>query len=407
MRRSVSMEKIFTSKIPLLLISALAMAPVSSFATRGGMESSREEIEQEQAKAVMSNVYDSYTKLLPFIYSTNPQLSSPKLKQNKGDLIKNLTDLSETFKSAKHAEFFKRPGFRPSLETINNHLEETIISVQSGNTVFAQKRLNVLGALCVSCHSQIPQSVAKNAFGENVVKEKREKFDSDLSYANYLYLVRRFDEARSYFDKAINDALDKNSRYSHPELLAALRSALSIDTKISFNYDKTEAFIKKWEGDKRLSNNDRKMLVRWRTDLGHWKNFKPSEVKSIPDFISKYLAKMDLKKELLFTGEDDVTLFVASGILQNFLVENPSSDLAPEILYWLSIVERRMSSTYFFSLGDLYLKDCIVKYPSSPYAKKCYQEYADSVEAGYSGSGGTDIPAEEKRELSRLKSLLK
>ncbi|MDO9181111.1 MAG: hypothetical protein Q7U04_01820, partial [Bacteriovorax sp.] len=67
----------------------------------------------------------------------------------------------------------------------------------------------------------------------------------------------------------------------------------------------------------------------------------------------------------------------------------------------------RMGQTYFFSLGDLYLKDCIRKYPASPYAKKCYQEYSDSIEAGYSGSSGTDIPASERRELLKLKSLLK
>jgi hypothetical protein len=401
------MEKNFTRAVPLFLISALAALPLSVQATRGGMETSKEVVEQEQAKAVMGNVYGAYTKLLPYIYSTNPTATAPKMKQSKSDLVKNLTDLSEIFKSAKHADFFKRPGFRPSLETINNHLEETIITVQSGNFIFAQKRLNVLGALCVSCHSQIPQSVAKNAFGDNVVKESRESFDSDLSYANYLYLVRRFDESRTFFEKAINDGLDKNSRYSHQELLSALRTALSIDTKITFNADKTEFFIKKWEGDKRLSSSDRKMLSRWKTDLSHWKSFTPAEVKSIPDFISKHLVKLDMKKELMFSGEDDVTLYVSAGVLQNYLVEHPSTDMTPEVLYWLSIIERRMNNTYFFSLGDLYLKDCITKYPASAYAKKCYQEYADSIEAGYSGSSGTDIPLEERKEMARLKALLK
>lgn len=404
------MERISTSKCALLLISTLLAAPQMSFATRGGPEDSKEvkeKAEQEQAKAVMGNVYSSYTKILPYIYATNAQMSAPKIKQSKAELVKNLTDLSDFFKSAKHADLLKRPGFRPSLETINNHLEETIISVQSGNTIFAQKRLNVLGALCVSCHSQIPHSVAKNAFGENIVKEKRESFDSDLSYANYLFLVRRFDDSRVYFDKAIDEGLNKNARYSRQEFLSALRGALSIDTKIDFNVDIAQAFIAKWENDKRLSNNDKKLFNRWKADLAQWKNFKPSEVKSMRDFIKRNLEKMDMKKEILFTGEDDITLLVSSGVLQKYLVENPTTDLAPEMLYWLSIIEHRMSNTYFFSLGDLYLKDCITKYPASPYAKKCYQEYAASIEAGYSGSAGTDIPAEEKKELMRLKKLLK
>lgn len=367
---------------------------------------------QAQAKAVMSNVYDSYVKLIPYIYSSTNRLSDFKKrkKEEKEELLKNLTDLSQVFKSAKHAEFFQRPGFRPSLDTINDHLEETILSVQSDNYVFAQKRLNVLGALCVSCHSQLPESVSKNAFGDNIKKENRDRFDSDFSYANYLYLVRRFDESKKYFEKAIEAELGpegKPGKTSNLEVVSSLRKMIAIDTKIKFDYEKSKTFIDKWEKDSRLSKNDRKMIKRWGVSLKQWKGFDPATVKSMPDFIQKHLVPLDMKKEIIFTGEEDITLLISSGVLLNYLVENPNTELAPEILYWLSLVEHRMSQTYFFSLGDLYLKDCIRKYPSSPYAKKCYQEYSDSIEAGYSGSAGTDIPAEEKRELLKLKNLLK
>jgi hypothetical protein len=106
-------------------------------------------------------------------------------------------------------------------------------------------------------------------------------------------------------------------------------------------------------------------------------------------------------------GESDITLLVASGVLSKYITDNPLSPQAPEILYWLSLAERRLSSTYFFSLSDLYLKDCITLYPKSPYAKKCYQEYEDNITFGFSGSKGTDIPIEEKQELDRLKRALK
>lgn len=362
---------------------------------------------EAQAKAVMSNVYDSYQKIIPYAYSTKDISNGLRNKKEKEELLKNLTDLSQFFKNARHAEFFQRPGFRPSLETINNHLEETILSVETNNFIFAQKRLNVIGALCVSCHSQLPQSVAKNAFGGDVKKEKRERFDSDFSYANYLYLVRHFDESIIYFDKAIESALGKLDKSASLEIISSLRKIISIDTKIKFDYDKAKASIEKWEKDSRLSSNDRKMVKRWGDSLKTWKGFDPNSIKSMPDFIEKHLSPLDLKMEIIFTGEEDITLLSSSGVLLNYLVENPGTELAPEILYWLSMTEHRLSQTFFFSLGDLYLKDCIRKYPASPYAKKCYQEYADSIEAGYSGSSGTDIPIEEKRELLKLKSILR
>lgn len=365
---------------------------------------------EAQAKAVMSNVYDSYLKIIPYIYSTDNKYSSLKIKKDKKEkeeLIKNLTDLSVYFQSARHAEFFQRPGFKPSLEAINKHLEETIISVQSDSYLFAQKRLNVIGALCVSCHSQLPHSVSRNTFGENINKEKRERFDSDFSYGNYLYLVRRFEESKNYFEKAIEAALKTTSNISNREVISSLRRIISIDTKIKFDYLKARAFIDKWEKDTRLSMNDKKMVKRWGESLKKWKGFDPTSIKSMPIFIEKNLSPLDMKKEIVFMGEEDITFLIASGVILNFLFENPQTDLAPELLYWLSLAENRLSYTYFFSLGDLYLKDCITKYPTSAYAKKCYQEYADSIEFAYSGSSGTDIPIAEKRELMKLKALLK
>jgi hypothetical protein len=362
---------------------------------------------EEQAKAVMGNIYDSYVKIIPYAYSTKDLSESLKNKKDKEELINNLSDLSLFFKSAKHAEFFQRPGFKPSLEAISNHLDETILSVEADSFIFAQKRLNVIGALCVTCHSQLPDSVSKNAFKENVKSEKRERFDSDFSYANYLYLVRRFDESKKYFHKVIDEALAKSQNISNREIVASLRKIISIDTKIKFNYEKAKDAIAKWEKDPRFSQNDKKMINRWGTSLKKWKGFTPSAIKAITGFIGINLSPLDMKKEIIFTGEEDITLLISSGVLLNFLVENPKSEHAPEILYWLSMAEYRMGNSYFYSLGDLYLKDCIRKYPASPYAKKCYQEYADSIEAGYSGSAGTDIPINEKKELIKLKSLLK
>ncbi len=368
---------------------------------------SKEAESQEQAKAVMSKVYDAYMKIIPYAYSKENKLKDLKSKKEKQELLNSLTDLSQFFKGAKHASFFQRPGFRPSLETINNHLDETIISVEADNFIFAQKRLNVIGALCVTCHTQLPESVSKKAFGKNVRVVDRAGFDSDFSYANYLYLIRNFDESKKYFNKAIEEALSKQNTNSNSEIVFSLRKMISIDTKIKFDYKKSMELIGKWGKDKRISKNDKKMLNRWESSLKNWKDFSPADVKSMPEFMAKHLSPLDLKKEIIFTGEEDITLLISSGVLLNFLVENPSTDLAPEILYWLSLAEHRMSQSYFFSLGDLYLKDCVRKYPSSPYAKKCYQEYADSIEAGYTGSSGTDIPVEEKRELIKLKSLLK
>lgn len=375
---------------------------------------------EAQAKAVMGSVYGSFVKIIPYVYSDTSKIESLKLEKNKKEkeeLVKNLTDISDFFKGAKHVEFFQKPGFKPSLESINEHLDQTLMSINAHNFLFAGKRLNTLAALCVSCHSQLSSESVKNAFGDEINKSKRDNFDSDYGYGNYLFLVRRFTEAKVYLERGIDESLKKvgdatkgisaSERDFNFELFSALRRLISLHTKVQFNFPMAQAFIKKYQNDKRLTGLSRETLNQWGKDLDRWKKFDPSSVKNISSFIKENLTPLEFDKVQLTNGDKDVTLLVSAGVLTKFLSQNPNSDLAPEILYWLAIAERRLSHTYFFSLSDLYLKDCVKKYPTSPYAKKCYQEYAENIEFGFSGSGGVDIPADEKRELDKLKSYLK
>ncbi|MBC7540736.1 MAG: hypothetical protein H7281_18090 [Bacteriovorax sp.] len=366
--------------------------------------------DKAQAKAVMNNVYDSFVKIIPYVYGDKNALDSLKSSWSQKELINNLTDISNAFKSARHVEYFQKPGFRPSLETINSHLDETISSIKSQNYIFAQSRLKAITALCVSCHSILSESASKNAFGEAINSEKRSRFESDFAFANYLFLVRRFTEATFYFEKAIKNHLETNlptdTNKDH-EVYSSLRRVLSIFTKITFNPDKARDFLKKYKDNKNFSPQLKTTISQWNSSLNKWKNFDPHKVKSIHPFIAKYLAPLEAHKEKLLNGENDITLLIASGVLSKYITDNPSSPSSPEILYWMAIVEHRLSNTYFFSLSDLYLKDCITIYRKSPFAKKCYQEYEDNITFGFSGSKGTDIPLEEKRELDRLKAVLK
>ena len=135
--------------------------------------------------------------------------------------------------------------------------------------------------------------------------------------------------------------------------------------------------------------------------------FTPEKVVSIDDFIKTYLLPLEDIKEIQGLGDNDITLLIASGILSKHLNDNPKAENAPEILYWMSVAERRLSSTFFFTLSDLYLKNCITSYTKSPYAKKCFNLYQENLEFSFTGSNGRDLPPEEKMELSRLKKFLK
>ncbi|MDO9182686.1 MAG: hypothetical protein Q7U04_09770 [Bacteriovorax sp.] len=367
-------------------------------------------IDTAEAKAVMNNVYDSFVNIIPYVYADKFAFETLKSSSAQKTLIKNLTDISNSFKEARHVQYFQKPGFRPSLDTINSHIDETIVSIKSENMTFALSRLKAITALCVSCHSLLSESASKNAFGEAINSEKRTRFESDYAFANYLFLVRRFSEATVYFDKTIRHHLELGQNtdlQNEQEIQSSLRRVLSIYTKITFNPDASVAFLKKYKDHQFLKPQLKMTITQWISSLDKWKKFDPHKIKSIHLFITKYLAPLEAQKEKLLSGESDITLLIASGVLSKYINDNPLSPYGPEVLYWMAIAERRLSNTYFFSLSDLYLKDCITLYPKNPIAKKCYQEYEDNITFGFSGSKGTDIPNEEKKELDRLKSVLK
>lgn len=379
----------------LLLLSVTAVHA----ATPVGKDDSK-----TQAKAIMGGVYESFVKVIPYVYSDEDTIAT--LRKNpakKAELLKDLTNLSEFFKSARHVEYFQRPGFRPSLDTMNSHLSDTINSVESNNYAFAQKRLTAVTSLCISCHTQLSAHGVENAFGDAIAKSDRANFASDYAYGNYLYLVRHFEESQKYLELAIQKAVKESKSQ---ELYTSLRRIISIHTKISFNPIKANEFVDKYRKDPGMPVLAKSTLESWHNSLLKWNKFDPTNVKSIDLFIKTYLAPLEEIKEQV-SGDNDISLLIASGILSKYLNDNPTTKNAPEILYWLSIAERRLSNTYFFTLSDLYLKECIKLYPSSPFAKKCYGQYEEAIEFGYSGSAGTDIPSSEKRELAKLRGLLK
>lgn len=382
--------------LPLIFLSILSNLSA---------ETTKLEDSKLQAKAVMDGIYGAFVKVIPYVYSDEDSMDILKKNAGKKDeLIKNLVDISEFFQSARHVEFFQRPGFKPSLETMNAHLVDTINSIKSNNFIFAQKRLNVLTSLCISCHSQLSTEGASNAFGKAINKSKREDFESDYAYGNYLFLVRHFEESDKYLNLALLRGINESRTH---ELYTSLRRLISIYTKISFDYKKANEFILSYLKNPNLPTMAKNTLTSWEKSLRAWEKFDAKKVGSIDKFIKTYLAPLEEFKEQTGNGDNDITLLIASGVLSKYLNDHPETKDAPRILYWLSIAERRLSNVYFFTLSDLYLKDCVTRYPKTSYAKKCYNLYENNIELGFTGSSGTDIPSDEKRELARLRDFLK
>ena len=149
------------------------------------------------------------------------------------------------------------------------------------------------------------------------------------------------------------------------------------------------------------------LIIKWKGDLLEWtkpQNSKNYE-KKLQSLIDKYL--VPIENEMAYGNQVDnqVILFSLEGMISNHLFRTPKSSLNAQSLYWLGIIEKSTPSLYF--LGDMYFVDCIKTYSNNRYAKKCYDSYYKSIKFGFTGSAGTNIPVDIKRELDGLKKLIK
>ena len=363
-------------------------------------------------KEAMNEIFQSFINLLP--YAANEM----KFKDPKSEkyILGNLTRISQAFKNSKHLRDLKSPGFAPSYNVVNDHLNHTLEAFSTKNKLFARTRLRATANICMSCHTQLSGNRKLSSSFKAINNVTRGDFESDYEFADFLFLVRNYNKAIRYFEKEIVNRIKKNqslkkihnsndAHYIDFTIDKSIKKILTIYTKIYFKPEKARSVLTKYITYNGVPKKLQSDLKDWLKDLEGWEKqgFKGriKNEKELKGFISKHLSPIE--KGSVGDGTFDIDLMVASGALYRFLNARPKTESTSEILYWLAVVDYRLNHSYFYSLGDIYLKQCITQFKS----KKCFDQYEDHIKFGYTGSAGVNIPPEEKKELSRLKALLK
>lgn len=392
-----------------LFILVLTLLPISTY--------SMEKV--NETKQVMHQALDSIVHLFPYM-SSELKFKDPKYEK---EINHHLMKIATAFKTAKHVKDFQTPGFSPNYKVIKEHLDDTILSFNAQNKTFARLRLASTTSLCLSCHTQLPKDRMTTFILDNK-KVKKSIFESEFEYGDFLFLLRKYKKAVKAYERSIVDRLDKqkelkkiqnilgsNTEQFDRTLYNSFRRILTIYAKVLKQPKEAQDIFSKYIKNQRVPKYMKRDLAKWNKDLEHWVgkkaiDHKLEDDKEMTSFLNTYVAKLDNEGETVISGDFDVDLLFTSGVLSNFLSDHPKTKLAPKILYWLGVSENRLSKNMFFTLGDLYLKECIQRYPKSQIAKRCYNEYENEVTFRFTGSIGTNVPQAKQKELNALKSLI-
>lgn len=350
----------------------------------------------------MNRAFGALSDLIPFI--NNREAFTEKKYEKVID--SKIVELQAAFKNAKHEPLLKEDLFAPSYAVINENIANSYEAFKAGKKDYAHWRLKEITNNCLDCHTRLPTSHPSSFQNGELIIDKS-KFDNLYNLGIAQLIVRRYVDAKTSFIQTIDDSIIKKD---FQNIMLPFKQLLLVETKVLKNPENLISTLNTYARKKEIPEDVRKNLGEWAKRLQHWKgtstlNSGLTSEKKVTDFINQSL--QPLKKQPSLSDGNDVDLLFASGLLSNYLFENPTSSKAPEISYWLGWAEKHLKRENFFGSGDRFLKQCVKRYPSNPIAKRCLEEYRESVEFEFTGSSGTNIPEDIEKELDELAKLIK
>lgn len=345
----------------------------------------------------MHQLLDAMNSLKPFFISEK-RMTDPK---NEAEIKQSLKKLSEAAKDL-HDPRFNSPTLKVSKEILQAHIFETERMFNSGGKAYSRWMLESTLTVCMSCHSQVP-SLSKSFEGFF----SPQVFTAPFEQAEFYFAIRNFDKAHEIYDSVIRKY--PSNGIENMTLEDAAERQATYFARIKRDPSAAKVYFESVSKNEAIPPFLKKNIQAWIRLFDEWSREGTPSIKTISEsefrsYISKSMA-VDPKRDDFETSKT-ITYLKVSGLLYEYLDLHPKTTLKPEILYWLAQCDRNLEHNFFFSLSDMYLRECILKFPESPIAEKCFEDYQQSTIAGYSGSAGVFVPDEVNADLQKLRKLI-
>lgn len=362
-----------------------------------GMLSGCEPLLAATLNDVMASIGREMVQLYPIIVANRPLTP-----EDKKAVVRHVDRLAELFTNAQTFIAQRSETYQVSYALVSDHLADVQRVIGSGDVERARFDLYKLGPICTSCHTQ--DTRLRTLFSGT----GRSSFPDDRSFAEFNYLTRNYAEAEQYFDRYLKSDVER----SEFDLMQPLQRIVTIYAQVFNRPLEGAQKLRRYLHAKGHSEYTLKYLRGWIDGLeklaqdGAQAMIRP-DLKAIEAAIEKYIGSLDQTQPVTIEPLQQVQRVWLRGRLYHYLNTAPAREAVPRVLYWLAVSDRAIGYDYYFSLADLYLKDCVFSYPSHPYAQRCFKAYRDYVTDLYAGPGGSYLPAEVSADLMRMETALK
>lgn len=311
---------------------------------------------------------------------------------NSDEIHEQLVALRRDFHSLERipTQYKSQPGFQESVQNVAELLDDASRRFDEGRKEYAWWRLQRLPTDCFSCHATY--KVSSQYSNAAMIDESL----NPLERARFLMATRQFAEAK----KTLTAALEDPSYRLYDDQI--LRSLLLIETRISRDPKESLSMFRGILKSDKLPLDDAHTVERWLKGLEAWSK-SPSVAEANKLAAGEKLIRAGATRGIDFT-QDDVALLRGTALVHESLEAGKLNESQRrKAIYLLGFAYSHLP--HFFTEGwdELYLEKCIEEFPNTQEAKWAYDIYSDKVMNDFTGSGGSNIPAEVKLHLEDLR----
>jgi hypothetical protein len=360
---------------PALLLLACAIAALPA------------RLSSQEIRSEMNSLLRPFRAIQPYIASEERFLD-PEQRDVVSQIIQ---DLRTNFHKLENipSKYHALPGFDENVRAVADLLDDSGRRFNEGKTSYAWWRLRKLPSDCFTCHATYK---VENRYSNAAVIDP--SLDP-LNRARFLLATRQFKEAQEAFLAVLRN---RDYRLQFNE---ALRSLVLITTRISRDPTEGAEQLRDIVRSSSLPDEDAREALQWAAELDSWGREK-SALQPHAMRLAEQLIERG-SKDTPDMPQNDVALLRGTAIIHQQLEEGKvPKELRPRALYLLGFAYTKLPLFFSESWAEMYLERCITEFPGTALAKKAYAVYREQIIDDYTGTAGTDIPAEIQLHLEEL-----
>ncbi|MDY0070577.1 MAG: hypothetical protein RBR91_11770 [Porticoccaceae bacterium] len=333
--------------------------------------------------------------LMPLLYQqTTPTADERALINDRiGSMLAHMEGLAATVAP-------KADTYRISLDAMAGQLRQSQQAFAAGRDAQGMGLLRSATSLCATCHTQDERPA-------RWLTPTGEGLQDPFVAGEFLFMTRQYDRAfgayRTWLEQQPTLAYDDRTLTAFSRLLLTALQLRKAPGDIS-------ALLGEFARRDNINRGLARDLRDWITGIDDLRERIDIREHPAPDTLEA------LARDWLGAGEDGDfgrilvpetqrpgIIWLRGELYRALMAERDRTRIA-DWLYWLALSDRVLEYRLYYSLADMYLKQCMTEYGDDPMAPRCYREYENYILFFYSGSGGTHVPEDIAAEMATLKA---